>query len=79
MNKVRLERTCPIVITEYFAAVDDDNVFTDLNMTSKDILEFVQSSKNIIEVDFYDEKEMNNAALVSTSSEMRNIKKSMSS
>uniref|UniRef100_A0A8C4SC05 HTH CENPB-type domain-containing protein n=1 Tax=Erpetoichthys calabaricus TaxID=27687 RepID=A0A8C4SC05_ERPCA len=45
----------------------------------KDILEFVQSSKNIIDADSDDENEMNNAAPVPTSSEMRNIMKSMRS
>uniref|UniRef100_A0A8C4RFJ1 HTH CENPB-type domain-containing protein n=1 Tax=Erpetoichthys calabaricus TaxID=27687 RepID=A0A8C4RFJ1_ERPCA len=43
------------------------------------ILEFVQSSKNIIDADSDDENEMNNAAPVPTSSEMRNIMKSMRS
>ncbi|GFT91218.1 uncharacterized protein TNCV_4044491 [Trichonephila clavipes] len=44
-------------------------------MADKNILEFVQSSKNIIDADSDDEK----AAPVSTSSEMRNIMKSMHS
>ncbi|GFU57713.1 hypothetical protein TNCV_3638651 [Trichonephila clavipes] len=57
----------------------DGNVCTALNMTDKDILEFVQSSKNIIDADPDDENEMNNAAPVPKSSEMRNIKKSMCS
>ncbi|GFW37695.1 HTH_Tnp_Tc3_2 domain-containing protein [Trichonephila clavipes] len=42
-------------------------------MADKDILEFVRSSKNIIDADSKDENEMNNAAPVTTSSEMRNI------
>ncbi|GFW97698.1 hypothetical protein TNCV_1424621 [Trichonephila clavipes] len=42
-------------------------------MEDKDILEFVQSSKNIIDADPDDENEMNNAAPASTSSEMRSI------
>ncbi|GFV35129.1 hypothetical protein TNCV_292441 [Trichonephila clavipes] len=42
----------------------------------KDILEFVQSSKNTIYADFDEEKEKNDADPVSTSSEMRNIRKS---
>ncbi|GFW69930.1 transposable element Tcb2 transposase [Trichonephila clavipes] len=41
-------------------------------MADKDILEFVQSSKNIIDAESADKKEMNKAAPVSTSSE-RNI------
>ncbi|GFU75463.1 hypothetical protein TNCV_2861791 [Trichonephila clavipes] len=48
-------------------------------MSDKDILELAQSSKNIIETDSDDENEMNNAAPVPTSSEMRNIMKSMRS
>ncbi|GFX30674.1 hypothetical protein TNCV_4861981 [Trichonephila clavipes] len=46
---------------------------------NKDILEFVQSSKSIIDADSDKEYEMNNAAPVSTSSEKRNIMKSMCS
>ncbi|GFX93867.1 hypothetical protein TNCV_3412301 [Trichonephila clavipes] len=42
-------------------------------MTDKNIWEFAQSSKNIIDADFLDENETNNAAPVPTSSEMRNI------
>ncbi|GFW59630.1 hypothetical protein TNCV_2756391 [Trichonephila clavipes] len=44
-------------------------------MTDKDIFHFVQSSKNIVDADSNDEKEMNNAGFVPTSSEMRNIMK----
>ncbi|GFW63303.1 hypothetical protein TNCV_3477191 [Trichonephila clavipes] len=40
----------------------------------KDTLEFVQNSKNIIDLDF-EENEMNNATLVLTSSELMNILK----
>ncbi|KFM70311.1 hypothetical protein X975_18700, partial [Stegodyphus mimosarum] len=46
-------------------------------MADKDILEFVQSSKNIIDADSNDENEMNNAGPVPTSSEMKNVMKSM--
>ncbi|GFT38481.1 hypothetical protein TNCV_1247761 [Trichonephila clavipes] len=45
-------------------------------MADKHILEFVQSSKNIIDADSGGENEMNNAASVPTSSKMRNIMKS---
>ncbi|GFX38795.1 hypothetical protein TNCV_4748651 [Trichonephila clavipes] len=48
-------------------------------MADKDILEFVQSSKNIIDADSSDENEMKNAASDHTSYEMRNIMKSMRS
>ncbi|GFV71703.1 hypothetical protein TNCV_3534911 [Trichonephila clavipes] len=43
----------------------------------KDILEFVQSSKNTIDAYSANENEMDNAALVPTSSEMRNVMKRM--
>ncbi|GFT72928.1 hypothetical protein TNCV_1976491 [Trichonephila clavipes] len=48
-------------------------------MADQDILEFVQSSKNIIDADSGDQNEMNNSAPVPSSSDMRNIMKSMSS
>ncbi|GFV52909.1 hypothetical protein TNCV_2875771 [Trichonephila clavipes] len=44
-------------------------------MTVKDILEFVQSSKNIIDANSDNENEMNNSAPVPMSSKMRNIMK----
>ncbi|GFV61315.1 uncharacterized protein TNCV_4103731 [Trichonephila clavipes] len=47
-------------------------------MADKDILEFVQSSKNIIDADSDDELEMNNAVPVPISSEMRNVMKTFS-
>ncbi|GFT20021.1 hypothetical protein TNCV_4994221 [Trichonephila clavipes] len=55
-------------------AVDDDNVCTAPIMTVKDILEFVQN----IDADFDDENEVNNAFCIPTSSEMRNIMKTVS-
>ncbi|GFT81834.1 hypothetical protein TNCV_4336741 [Trichonephila clavipes] len=64
---------------EKFVAVDDDNVCTAPIMANKDILEFVQNSKNNIVADSDDENEMNNAALDSKSSEDRNTMKSMHS
>ncbi|GFT38706.1 hypothetical protein TNCV_1498961 [Trichonephila clavipes] len=42
-------------------------------MAKKDVLEFVQSSKNIIDADSDDENEMNNVTPAPTSSEMRSI------
>uniref|UniRef100_A0A8C4SEN5 HTH CENPB-type domain-containing protein n=1 Tax=Erpetoichthys calabaricus TaxID=27687 RepID=A0A8C4SEN5_ERPCA len=78
-EKVSVLLDCPTVSSEEFVAVDDDNVCTAPIMTDKDILEFVQSSKNIIDADSDNENEMNNAAPVPTSSEMRNIMKSMRS
>ncbi|GFW67116.1 HTH_Tnp_Tc3_2 domain-containing protein [Trichonephila clavipes] len=44
-------------------------------MADKDILELVQSSKNIIDANSDDENERNDAASVQTSSEMGNMKK----
>ncbi|GFX05545.1 hypothetical protein TNCV_3434491 [Trichonephila clavipes] len=58
---------------------DDDNMCIAPIMADKDILEFVQSSKNIIDTDSDDENETNNAAPVLTSSEIRNVMKSMRS
>ncbi|GFX98453.1 hypothetical protein TNCV_4002221 [Trichonephila clavipes] len=48
-------------------AVDADNLFTEPNKADKDVLEFIQSSKNIIDADFEDETEMNNAVPTSKS------------
>ncbi|GFW32384.1 hypothetical protein TNCV_675431 [Trichonephila clavipes] len=45
------------------------------NYYDKDILEFAQSSKNIIDADSEDVNEINKAANVPKSSEMRNIAK----
>ncbi|GFX68004.1 hypothetical protein TNCV_921051 [Trichonephila clavipes] len=58
---------------------DDDAVCTAPFTADKDILELLQSSKNIIDADFYDANEMNNTVPVSTSSKMKNIMKSMCS
>ncbi|GFS89235.1 hypothetical protein TNCV_1259661 [Trichonephila clavipes] len=44
-------------------------------MVDKNILEFVQSSENILEVDFDIEIEMNDAGPVPTSSEMKKVMK----
>ncbi|GFY24173.1 uncharacterized protein TNCV_1012261 [Trichonephila clavipes] len=78
MNKIR--RTpyildCLIVSSEEFITVGDDNVCTPLFMADKDNLEHVQSTKNKIYVYSDDENEMNKAALVTPSYEMRNIMK----
>ncbi|GFU73265.1 hypothetical protein TNCV_167481 [Trichonephila clavipes] len=82
MNKIRKTLAglhCPIVLSEEFIAIDDDNACTSPIMAEKDILEFVQSSKNIIDADSDEENEMNNATPVHTSSEMRSIIKSLRS
>ncbi|GFV78452.1 hypothetical protein TNCV_3477671 [Trichonephila clavipes] len=60
-------------------ARDDDNLCTAPIMVGKYVLDFDQNSKNIIDVDFDVENEMNNAAPVSTLSEMRTIMKNMHS
>ncbi|GFW92942.1 SCAN domain-containing protein 3 [Trichonephila clavipes] len=52
------------VSPEEFVAVDDDNVCTAPIMADKDILEFVQSSKSIIDTDSDDENEINNVQLL---------------
>ncbi|GFY18534.1 hypothetical protein TNCV_2397601 [Trichonephila clavipes] len=80
MNKTREPPTglyCPITLSREFMAVDADFVSTALIMADKCILEFVQSSKNIIDAD--DEKEMTYTAPVPTSSKMKNVMKSMHS
>ncbi|GFY36495.1 transposon Ty3-I Gag-Pol polyprotein [Trichonephila clavipes] len=75
-EKVSALSDCPSVSLEELVEIDDDNVCTAPIMADKDILEFVQNSKNIIDADSDDENKMNNAALVPTSSAMRNIIKS---
>ncbi|GFU80781.1 hypothetical protein TNCV_515081 [Trichonephila clavipes] len=80
MNKIRktpAESECPIALLEKFIAVDDDNVCTAPILEDKDILKFDKSLKNIIYADSDNENEMNNGASVPTSSEMRNIIKSI--
>ncbi|GFW81226.1 SCAN domain-containing protein 3 [Trichonephila clavipes] len=67
----------PTVASEEFLPVDDDNLRTTPIMADKYILEFDQSSKNIIDADFDGGNEMNNAAPIPTSYEMRNIMESM--
>ncbi|GFX77764.1 hypothetical protein TNCV_1106811 [Trichonephila clavipes] len=67
MNKIRKTSAaldCPIVLSEEIIAVDDDYVCTAPIMANKDILEFVHSSENIIDADYNDEDEINNAAPV---------------
>ncbi|GFV99496.1 hypothetical protein TNCV_5078601 [Trichonephila clavipes] len=73
MNKIRktpatgFESYCSIV---EFLAVD---VYTATIMKDEDILELVQSSKNIIDADSDYKNEMNKVAPVPTSSEMKSI------
>ncbi|GFW55379.1 hypothetical protein TNCV_117631 [Trichonephila clavipes] len=62
------------VSSEEFVAVHNDNVCTAFIMPDKDILEFSQGSKNIIDGDSVDEKK-NKAATVPTTIEIRNIVK----
>ncbi|GFV57484.1 hypothetical protein TNCV_3266601 [Trichonephila clavipes] len=60
MGKISVLLECPTESWVEFVAVDNDNVCT--IMADKDILRFVQSSKNIIDADSDDENEMNNTA-----------------
>ncbi|GFU56291.1 hypothetical protein TNCV_582251 [Trichonephila clavipes] len=67
MQKQMLEKVSVLfffdsVSLEEFVEVDYGNVCTVPIMTDKDFLEFVQSSKNIIDADSGDEKEMTDAA-----------------
>ncbi|GFY02467.1 hypothetical protein TNCV_3503481 [Trichonephila clavipes] len=64
----------PSVSSKEFVAVDSYNVCTALIMAEKDILEFVQSSKNFISADSNDKIEMNMPAPIHTPSEIRNMK-----
>ncbi|GFV86409.1 hypothetical protein TNCV_1469711 [Trichonephila clavipes] len=59
MNKIRkmqAEFDCPFVLSEEFVAVEDI-VYTAPILTDKDLLEFVQSSKNIVDADSDEENE----------------------
>ncbi|GFU59731.1 hypothetical protein TNCV_3186871 [Trichonephila clavipes] len=76
-EKVSVLLGCSTASSEKFIEANDDNECTASIMADKDIFEFVQSSKNIIEADFDDKNEINNAAPVPTSSEMRITMKSM--
>ncbi|GFY03379.1 SCAN domain-containing protein 3 [Trichonephila clavipes] len=67
--KVYVLLDCPTISSEEFAAVDDDNVCTASITAGKDILEFVQRSKNIIGADSDDENKMNKVAPAPTSAE----------
>ncbi|GFT63569.1 hypothetical protein TNCV_870351 [Trichonephila clavipes] len=80
MNKIRKAPSgldSPIVLSEEFKAVEDGNACKALSLADKVILNLVQISKNIIDADSDGENEMNNAAPVPTSSEMRKVKKCM--
>ncbi|GFW90381.1 hypothetical protein TNCV_3509291 [Trichonephila clavipes] len=60
---------CPTASSEEFLAVHEDIMYyTAPMMADKDICEFVQSSKNIIDADSDDENEINNADPLFTSS-----------
>ncbi|GFY34321.1 hypothetical protein TNCV_2506241 [Trichonephila clavipes] len=63
---------CSTVSSEEFVAVNGDNVSIAPIMADKGILEFVQSTKSIIDADSYVQNKMNDAA-PPTSFEMRNI------
>ncbi|GFW69893.1 hypothetical protein TNCV_1403461 [Trichonephila clavipes] len=64
MEKTPAGLDSPIALSEEFIAVGDDKVCTSLIIADKCLLEFVQSSKNNIDADYYYENEMNNAAPV---------------
>ncbi|GFX56276.1 DDE-1 domain-containing protein [Trichonephila clavipes] len=77
MRKTPAGLDCPTVSSEEFVTVDDGNECIASIMAHKNILEFYKSSKNIIGIDSDDKREINYAAPVPTSSEIRNIMKSM--
>ncbi|GFV34968.1 hypothetical protein TNCV_2097961 [Trichonephila clavipes] len=66
------------VSSEEFVAVEGVNVCRASVMANKEILEFVKSSKNIIDANSNAENEMNNTAPVPTSFEMKNMKSILS-
>ncbi|GFS71929.1 hypothetical protein TNCV_1702101 [Trichonephila clavipes] len=72
LEKAAVLMDCPTVSWEEFVAVNDSNACTASIIIDKNILEFVKSSKNIIEADCDVENEMSNADLVFTSSGMKN-------
>ncbi|GFU51830.1 hypothetical protein TNCV_3733451 [Trichonephila clavipes] len=81
MNKIRKTPAgldSPTALEE-FVAVDGNNACIEPFKVDKEILKFVQSSKHVIDADSDDENEMNNAAPVPISPEMRNIMKSIRS
>ncbi|GFX30130.1 hypothetical protein TNCV_2618401 [Trichonephila clavipes] len=68
----------PTASSEEFVAVDDDNVCTATQLwQTKTLWSLFKAQKNILDADFDDENEVNNAAFVPTSSEVRNIMKNM--
>ncbi|GFT33781.1 transposable element Tcb1 transposase [Trichonephila clavipes] len=64
-EKASVLSDCLTVSSEESVTADDDNVCTAPIMADKDILEFVKSSKNIIDADSDDENEMNMQLLCS--------------
>ncbi|GFW27105.1 hypothetical protein TNCV_93311 [Trichonephila clavipes] len=66
---------CSTVLPGEFVAVGVMIMCVQPELWQTDILEFVKSSKSIIETDSDDENEMNNATPSPTSSEMKNIRK----
>ncbi|GFX16795.1 hypothetical protein TNCV_2517751 [Trichonephila clavipes] len=73
LRKTPAGLNCSILLSEEFVAVGNNNMCIPTSVADKDILEFVQSLKSIIDADSVDENEANNAAPVPMSSEMRNI------
>ncbi|GFT42420.1 hypothetical protein TNCV_1786961 [Trichonephila clavipes] len=61
---------CPIVLSEKFIAVNDNNVYAAPIMADKDISVFFQSSRKIINANSNDETEMKNGASVQALYEM---------
>ncbi|GFX98473.1 uncharacterized protein TNCV_4002421 [Trichonephila clavipes] len=61
----------PTVASEGFVPVDDDNEYIAQIMANKEIWQFDQSPKNIVDADSDDENKMNLAAPVPASSEIR--------
>ncbi|GFU91255.1 hypothetical protein TNCV_4925851 [Trichonephila clavipes] len=79
MNKLRKRPAglgCSTVLSEELIALCDGNMSSTTIIVDRNILEFVQSSKNFMDGDSDDESEVNNAASVPVSNELRNVMKS---
>ncbi|GFX98381.1 SCAN domain-containing protein 3 [Trichonephila clavipes] len=77
-EKVSVLLDCPAVSSKEFVVVNFDNVYTAPIMADRDILKFVQSSKDTIYADSDDENETK-VVPIPTSSERKNTMKSMRS
>ncbi|GFX85791.1 hypothetical protein TNCV_2471931 [Trichonephila clavipes] len=76
-EKVFVLFECPTVLSEGFAAIDDDKVYTTQLRQTTTLWSMFKAKKNITEAESDDKNEMNIAAPVLVSSKMKNIMKNM--